>query len=97
MSDALFNRDSISICNSLFSRFSRNSLFIHNSILIRIAFLLAVVALAGLPAAAQARRWEVADFKDSIAIAADGSALVSEKITVTFEGPVRMARTIRCF
>jgi len=68
------------------------------------------VALAGLPAAAQARRWEVADFKDSIAIAADGSALVSEKITVTFEGawhgfiaqfplsiPVRMARTIRCF
>ena len=64
----------------------RNSLFIHNSIFIRVAFLLAIALLAVLPAAAQAHRWEVADFKDSISIAADGSALVSEKITVTFEG-----------
>ena len=32
--------------------------------------------------AAQAHNWHVADFKDTISIAADGTALVSENITV---------------
>ena len=60
-------------------------LFNGNSLLIQILCLLALL-LASLPLGAQAHRWEVADFKDSISIAADGSALVSEKITVKFEG-----------
>jgi uncharacterized membrane protein len=33
-----------------------------------------------------ARRWRVADYKDNIAVAADGSATVHERITVSFEG-----------
>jgi uncharacterized membrane protein len=37
-------------------------------------------------ASAQARNWRVADFKDTISIAADGTALVSEKITLVFVG-----------
>jgi uncharacterized membrane protein YgcG len=37
-------------------------------------------------AQAQPHSWRVADFKDTISIAADGTALVSEKITVTFVG-----------
>jgi uncharacterized membrane protein YgcG len=37
-------------------------------------------------AAAQARNWRVADFNDSISIAPDGTALVSEKITLAFVG-----------
>ncbi|MFZ3263980.1 MAG: DUF2207 domain-containing protein [Terriglobales bacterium] len=36
--------------------------------------------------AAQGHSWHVADFKDTISIAANGSALVSEKITVVFVG-----------
>ncbi len=35
---------------------------------------------------AQSHSWRVADFKDTISIAADGTALVSEKISVTFVG-----------
>jgi uncharacterized membrane protein len=37
-------------------------------------------------ATAQARNWHITDFKDTIAIAADGSALVSEKIILSFVG-----------
>ncbi|MBI1741344.1 MAG: hypothetical protein HYR57_10770, partial [Candidatus Koribacter versatilis] len=37
-------------------------------------------------AAAQVRNWRVADFKDTISISGDGSALVSEKITLVFVG-----------
>jgi uncharacterized membrane protein YgcG len=37
-------------------------------------------------AAAQSHSWRVTDFKDAISIAADGKALVSEKITVAFTG-----------
>lgn len=37
-------------------------------------------------AAAQGRNWRVADFKDTISIAANGTALVSEKITLVFVG-----------
>jgi Predicted membrane protein (DUF2207) len=48
--------------------------------------LLLIVALLVVPAAAQARNWRVTDFKDTISIAADGTALVSEKITLAFVG-----------
>jgi uncharacterized membrane protein len=37
-------------------------------------------------AAAQARNWRVTDFNDTISIAPDGTALVSEKITLAFVG-----------
>jgi uncharacterized membrane protein len=47
---------------------------------------LLVVLLGIVPAAAQARNWHIADFKDTIAISADGSTLVSEKITLVFVG-----------
>ncbi len=33
-----------------------------------------------------ARSWRVADFKDTISVHADGSALVRERITLTFDG-----------
>ncbi|MGA7644863.1 MAG: DUF2207 domain-containing protein, partial [Terriglobales bacterium] len=46
-------------------------------------FLLLTVAVT---APAQSHSWRVDDFKDTISIAADGTALVSEKITVTFVG-----------
>ncbi|MGB9236985.1 MAG: DUF2207 domain-containing protein [Terriglobales bacterium] len=55
--------------------------------MIRISFLVLGVLLAAIPAAAQVHSWHIGDFKDTIAIAADGSALVSEKITVVFQGP----------
>jgi len=47
---------------------------------------LGAVLLAVAPARAQARNWRIADFKDTIAISSDGSALVSEKITLVFAG-----------
>jgi uncharacterized membrane protein YgcG len=49
---------------------------------------LCLLLLGILPssAAAQVRNWRVADFKDTIAISADGSSLVSEKITLVFVG-----------
>src|SRR6202163_4967300 len=48
--------------------------------------LLLILALLLVPAAAQVRNWRVTDFKDTISIAADGTALVSEKITLAFVG-----------
>ena len=48
--------------------------------------LLLILALLLVPASAQVRNWRVADFKDTISIAADGTALVSEKITLAFVG-----------
>ncbi|HKN71546.1 MAG TPA: DUF2207 domain-containing protein [Terriglobales bacterium] len=42
--------------------------------------------LIAAAASAQPRSWRVADFKDTISIAADGTALVSEKITLVFVG-----------
>ncbi|HWZ83567.1 MAG TPA: DUF2207 domain-containing protein [Terriglobales bacterium] len=45
-----------------------------------------VVLLGILPSAAQVRNWRISDFKDTITINADGSALVSEKITLVFVG-----------
>ncbi len=51
----------------------------------RLLVLLVLLTLAAT-VPAHARSWRVADFKDTISIAADGTALVSEKITVTFDG-----------
>jgi uncharacterized membrane protein YgcG len=51
-----------------------------------VARLLPLLLLASLTAAAQGHSWRVADFKDTISISTDGSALVSEKITVVFSG-----------
>ncbi len=42
-------------------------------------------ALAG-SAFAQGRNWRITDFKDTVSVATDGTALVSEKITVAFVG-----------
>ncbi len=51
----------------------------------RLLVLFLLLALAAT-ASAQARNWHVTDFKDTISIAADGTALVSEKITLAFVG-----------
>src|SRR5450631_4045329 len=49
-------------------------------------FLLVALLLTQGSATAQDRNWHVTDFKDTISIAADGTALVSEKITLAFVG-----------
>jgi uncharacterized membrane protein YgcG len=49
-------------------------------------FLLVALLLTRRSATAQERNWHVTDFKDTISIAADGTALVSEKITLAFVG-----------
>jgi uncharacterized membrane protein YgcG len=51
----------------------------------RLLVLFLLLSLAAT-AYAQAHNWRVADFKDTISIAPDGAALVSEKITVAFVG-----------
>jgi len=51
----------------------------------RLLVLFLLLALA-VTASAQARNWHVTDFKDTVSIAADGTALVSEKITLAFVG-----------
>ncbi len=53
--------------------------------LILISHLFLLLALAAT-SSAQTHNWRVSDFKDTIAIAADGTALISEKITVVFAG-----------
>jgi uncharacterized membrane protein YgcG len=50
------------------------------------ALLVLLLGIFPATSAAQVRNWRIADFKDSIAISADGSALVSEKITLVFVG-----------
>src|SRR5882724_8100805 len=47
---------------------------------------LLVLVLGILPAAAQVHSWHIENFKDTIAIAEDGRALVDEKITLVFVG-----------
>ena len=49
-------------------------------------FALFSLFFASKTASAQAHVWHISDFKDTIAISADGSALVSEKISVVFSG-----------
>jgi uncharacterized membrane protein YgcG len=50
--------------------------------------LILLLALAIMPVSTQAQihSWRVTDFKDTISIAADGTALVNEKITLAFVG-----------
>jgi uncharacterized membrane protein len=55
--------------------------YTHRRLLV-LSLLLALAATAS----AQAHNWRVADFKDTISIAADGTALVSETITLVFVG-----------
>ncbi len=42
--------------------------------------------LVSLTAAAQTKSWRIADFQDNITVAQDGSAVVTERITLVFEG-----------
>jgi uncharacterized membrane protein YgcG len=53
-----------------------------------VKLLLLVLALLLAPdtVTAQSRNWRVTDFKDTISVSADGTALVSEKITLAFVG-----------
>jgi uncharacterized membrane protein len=53
-----------------------------------VKLLLSVLLGLLLPAtaSAQSRNWHITDFNDTISIAADGTALVSEKITLAFVG-----------
>ena len=44
------------------------------------------LSIAGAPAHAQGHSWRITDFKDTISVAADGTALVDEKITLAFAG-----------
>ena len=48
--------------------------------------LLLLGLLIPVSAPAQAHDWRVTDFQDTISIATDGTALVSEKITLAFAG-----------
>src|SRR5450759_2757092 len=48
--------------------------------------LLLGLLLIPIPAAAQAHNWRITDFKDTVSISPDGTALVSEKITLAFAG-----------
>jgi uncharacterized membrane protein YgcG len=50
------------------------------------AFLVLLLGILPSTASAQARNWHISDFKNTIAISHDGSALVSEKITLVFVG-----------
>ena len=50
-------------------------------------FLFLSPLLIPISASAQPHNWRVTDFNDTISIAADGKALVSEKITIAFVGP----------
>ena len=54
--------------------------------MVKLLLLLLGVLLTSGAAAAQAHEWHIADFKDTIAISGDGTALVSEKISLVFVG-----------
>jgi len=60
--------------------------FFSESVAASVGKVLILLALVSLIAAAQERNWRIADFKDTISINRDGSALVSEKITLIFVG-----------
>jgi len=51
-----------------------------------IAPVLLVLLVSVFTGVAQAKSWRVADFQDSITVAVDGSAVVTERITLVFEG-----------
>ncbi len=45
-----------------------------------------MLLLCAIPGSARAKSWRVADFQDNISVAEDGSAVVTERITLDFEG-----------
>jgi len=47
---------------------------------------LTLLLLCTIPSLARAKSWRVADFHDNISVAEDGSAVVTERITLHFEG-----------
>jgi len=51
-----------------------------------IAPVLLVLLVSVFAGVAHAKSWRVADFQDSITVAVDGSAVVTERITLVFEG-----------
>lgn len=51
-----------------------------------IAPVLLVLLVSVFTGVAQAKSWRVADFQDSITVSVDGSAVVTERITLVFEG-----------
>jgi uncharacterized membrane protein len=57
-----------------------------SSVVVKILAFAVGTLLTTSSANAQVRSWRITDFKDTIAIAADGSTLVSEKITLAFVG-----------
>ena len=67
-------------------RLSRNPAYPRLSVPPVVKILLLFLILLLLPTLCQARSWRVADFQDTISIAADGATLVSEKITLAFIG-----------
>jgi uncharacterized membrane protein len=56
------------------------------SSVVKIFLLVTSVLLASGGAGAQARNWRITDFKDTISIDSNGTAVVSEKITLAFVG-----------
>jgi len=55
-------------------------------ILNRVCRIFLVLALSPALAFAQGKSWHVTDFKDTISVSADGTALISEKLTIVFVG-----------
>jgi len=53
---------------------------------VKVLLLLVGLLLIAGSASAQVRNWHITDFKDTISIAPDGTALVSEQITLAFVG-----------
>jgi len=51
-----------------------------------VALFLLALTFCGFSSAAHARSWRVADFQDNISVATDGSAVVTERITLNFVG-----------
>lgn len=72
--------------NGLFTGAKFTATMFTRTILYRACRILLAVAIVPALAFAQGKSWHVADFKDTISISADGSALVSEKISVVFVG-----------
>jgi len=60
-----------------------------------VCWLIAIAGIVGKALPASARSWRIADFNDNIAIGADGSTAVHERITLVFDGSFQgITRTI---
>jgi uncharacterized membrane protein len=56
------------------------------SSVVKLLLLLLGLLVSPISVVAQGHSWRISDFKDSISIASDGTAIVSEKITLVFAG-----------